>query len=328
MNGAVALLVALVLAPVAGAQPDVPALTGRVVDRADILTPTTESALTERLAAFEDSTSVQIAVLTVPSLNGEAIEEMANRVFRAWGLGQAGEDNGVLLLVARDDREVRIEVGYGLEGSLTDATSGSIIRHELVPRFRSGDFDGGVLAGVEAIVGSIDGTYEARSSSGISMNGRPAEEAPFLSRLLFGLVFGVFPLLGVGVPVLIQGATGIKGDVGAGCAGVFAGAFVGAGLVIVLLTGWGIALGLLGVPIALIVLNRWLETHPKWGPIRRHNREKSKAFAAARRRGDTTVVVGGRSYDVPTSSGGGSSGGGGFSGGGGSSGGGGASGSW
>lgn len=94
----------------------------------------------------------------------------ATHVFRTWGLGQADRDNGVLLLIARDDRTLRIEVGYGVEGDLTDARSGAIIRSEIVPRFRAGNFDGGVLAGVEAIVTSIAGTYVVKAS-GSSVGG-------------------------------------------------------------------------------------------------------------------------------------------------------------
>ena len=135
----------LLFAPTAHAL-DVPRLAGRVVDLGGVLDDATEAALTARLAAHEDSTSNQIVVLTIPSLDGEVLEAYATRVFRVWGLGQADRDNGVLLLVAVADRELRIEVGYGLEGALTDATAGSIIRNEIVPRFRDGDFDGGVLA--------------------------------------------------------------------------------------------------------------------------------------------------------------------------------------
>ena len=321
-------LATLALGAATAAAQDVPTLTGRVVDRAGMLSPATEAALTARLAAHEDSTSNQVVVLTVPSLEGEAIEPYATRVFRAWGLGQAGRDNGVLLLVARDDRELRIEVGYGLEGDLTDATSGTIIRRVIVPRFRDGDVDGGVLAGVDAILGAIEGTYEPPETSGVSFNGEPAEDTPLLGRLVFALLFGGLPLVATAVPVLSGGGTGVEGDVGAGCVGLFAGLFVGFALVFVLVSGWGILVGLVAVPLAYVTLNRWLEAHPRWGPVRRHNRAKRAAFREARRRGETSVVVGGRTYSVPVPSSGGGSGGGGFSGGGGSSGGGGASGSW
>src|SRR5690606_5234978 len=137
----------LVLPAAALAQPAVPPLTGRVVDLADVLSPATEAQVTTLLEAHEAQTTNQVAVLTIPSLQGSTVEEVANEVFNAWGLGQSGRDNGVLLLVARDDRELRIEVGYGLEGALTDAEAGRIIRNVIVPRFRDGDFDGGVSAG-------------------------------------------------------------------------------------------------------------------------------------------------------------------------------------
>ncbi len=324
----------LMLPPGVVAQQAVPALTGRVVDRAGILSDATEQALTERFAAHEAATSNQVAVLTVPSLEGEAVEDLALRVFRTWELGQADRDNGVLLLVARDDRELRIEVGYGLEGDLTDAEAGRIIRGEIVPRFRDGDFDGGVLAGAEAVVGSLDGTYAPpESDTSIWFNDRPAEETHFLLRLLFVLMFGGLPLAMIGIPLLGLGATGRGGDVALGCGGLFIGVFVGGGLVFVILSGWGFLIGLVGTPILLIGLNRWIETHPRWGPARRHRRRKAEAFAKARARGRRSVVVDGLSYSVPArssvgGSSGGSGGGGGFSGGGGSSGGGGASGSW
>ena len=316
----------LVLAASVVAQ-DVPRLSGRVVDRADLLSPSTEATLTERLAAHEDSTGNQIAVLTIPSLEGAVLEPYATRVFRAWGLGEADRDNGVLLLVARDDREVRIEVGYGLEGALTDATADAIIRHEIVPRFRDDDFNGGVLAATDAMLAAVAGEYEARPGSGITMNGRPAEESSLVERLLFGLLFGGIPLGIITSMVSVGGAAGVKGDVGAGCAGLFAAPFLAGAVAIVTLGGWGALAVAVALPLALIVLNRWLEAHPRWGPARRLRRKKHKAFAAARKRGDKTVVVDGRSYTVPAASSGGSSGGG-FSGGGGSSGGGGASGSW
>src|SRR5690606_41003273 len=133
------LLAFLLLAAVIAAAADLPALSGRVVDNAGILDDETEALLTGRLAAFEQKSSDQIVVATIRSLDGEAIEPYANRLFRAWGLGQAGEDNGVLLLVALDDRKMRIEVGYGLEGTLTDLHSKLIIENTMVPAFRDGD---------------------------------------------------------------------------------------------------------------------------------------------------------------------------------------------
>lgn len=140
---------------------DVPQLTGRVVDLAHILPKSTVESLEARLAAHETQSSNQAAVLIVPSLKGDSMEEFSHRVATTWKLGQKGTDNGVLLLVAIGERKVRIEVGYGLEGVLTDARSAQIIRNEIVPRFRAGDMPGGVAEGVSAILKTIEGTYQA-----------------------------------------------------------------------------------------------------------------------------------------------------------------------
>jgi uncharacterized protein len=162
-------LLALVLAAPLAAQGvyDLP-LTGRVMDGADMLADATEQRLDGLLSAHETQTTNQVVVLTIPSLEGQTVEEVANAVFNAWGLGQAGRDNGVLLLIARDDRALRIEVGYGLEGALADAEAGRIIRRVIVPAFREGDFDGGVLSGVQAILSEIGGErFAGTSYSGI-----------------------------------------------------------------------------------------------------------------------------------------------------------------
>ncbi len=136
---------------------ELPPLTGRVVDRAGILSDQTEQALTAALAAHEQASSDQLVVATIDSTDGETIEAYANRLFRDWGLGQAEENNGVLLLVAVDDRKMRIEVGYGLEGTLTDVLAKLIIDNTIVPRFRQGDFEGGVSAGVDDILAVLTG---------------------------------------------------------------------------------------------------------------------------------------------------------------------------
>jgi uncharacterized protein len=137
-----------------------PALTGRVVDLANVLSPAQEAALTEQLAAHEQRTSNQVVVATVPSLQGYDIERFAVELFRAWGLGQKDRNNGVLLLVAPNERAVRIEVGYGLEGTLTDALSADIIQNRILPRFRAGDVPGGITSGVDGILAAIEGTYQ------------------------------------------------------------------------------------------------------------------------------------------------------------------------
>ena len=154
----------LVLAAVTAQAADVPYLTGRIVDNAEILSPGTRESLEAKLAAHEQATTNQVVILTVPSLDGESIEGFATRVFDAWQLGQAGQDNGVLVIVAPHDRRMRIEVGYGLEGTLTDLQAARIIRDRMTPPFRDGSYDDGVTAGVDAIVATLEG--------------RVAEEAP------------------------------------------------------------------------------------------------------------------------------------------------------
>jgi uncharacterized protein len=143
------------------AQLAVPEHGGRWVhDEAKVLSPATVAELEQILKAERDSTSNQIAVLIIPSLQGESLEEYSIRVaHQEWKLGQANKDNGVLLLISINDRLVRIESGYGLEGVLTDALSSRINRNEIAPYFRKGDFDNGVKAGVMAIIQAIKGEY-------------------------------------------------------------------------------------------------------------------------------------------------------------------------
>ena len=122
----------------------VPYLTGRVVDEAEILKPATRSALADKLKAHEESTTDQVVVLTTRTLGGESVEEYANAVFNAWKLGQKGKDNGVLIVVVPGDHKMRIEVGYGLEGMLTDVQASRIIRNVMTPAFKANDYDGGI----------------------------------------------------------------------------------------------------------------------------------------------------------------------------------------
>ncbi|HTG81060.1 MAG TPA: TPM domain-containing protein [Geobacteraceae bacterium] len=141
---------------------DVPPLRAHVNDYAHMLSPGATQELEQRLAAFERSDSTQIVVLTIPTLAGENLEEYSIKVAEAWRIGQKGIDNGAILLLARQEHKVRIEVGRGLEGKLTDLVSGRIIRGEIAPRFRTGDFDGGVAAGVAAIMAVVKGEYTAQ----------------------------------------------------------------------------------------------------------------------------------------------------------------------
>ncbi len=159
----IVLLCLLLAVPARAAEPSFPELTGRVVDLADILPPETEAALSRRLAVWEERSSDQIVIVTVPDLQGLEIEDYGYRLGRAWGIGVAeGEagralDNGALLIVAPNEREVRIEVGYGLEPELTDAVTSTILRRAVLPRFREGDYAGGVTAGTEAIIAVLSG---------------------------------------------------------------------------------------------------------------------------------------------------------------------------
>lgn len=135
----------------------VPPLTGRVVDTTGVLTDGGRADLEARLAALESRKGSQVAVLLVPTTAPEAIEAYAIRVVEAWQLGRGDVDDGVLLLVALDDRAVRLEVGYGLEGTIPDATANRVIDEYIVPRFRDGDYAGGIQAGVDRVVALIDG---------------------------------------------------------------------------------------------------------------------------------------------------------------------------
>jgi uncharacterized membrane protein YgcG len=142
----------LVFAPISALAQTFPALTGRVVDAANLLKLEERAALETKLKAHEDETSNQVVIATLPSLEGTSIESYANRLFRTWQLGQKEKNNGVLLLVAPNERQVRIEVGYGLEGTLTDALAGLVITRVLTPQFQHGHFADGIDEGVDAIL--------------------------------------------------------------------------------------------------------------------------------------------------------------------------------
>ena len=292
------------------AQPEVPELTGRVVDNANLLSPNTEQLITQQLAAHEDSTSNQVAVLTIESLEGRPIEQYSLEVARSWALGQGEFDNGVLLLIAKNDRKMRIEVGFGLEGDLPDVTASRIIRYELRPAFRQGDFDSGVRAGVSAILGAIEGTYEPPSGSSSS------DEMPFVMRILMGGLF-----------LFIPGFFAFFGIVSSGCVRWFLFVFL---LPFFLAAGVILSNSFLGglVTIGLYAVAFWWATrHPKV-------QEWSEQLKEAAKTGDKvnigpfTVAPGSSSSGGSSFGGGGFSSGGGFSGGGGSFGGGGASGGW
>ena len=145
-------LVLLLCASLAAFAANLPALTGRIVDQANVIPLDTRNTLESKLIDLETKSGIQLVVATVTSLGGEEIEPYANELFRSWKLGEKTKNNGVLLLVAPNERRVRIEVGYGLEGTLTDALSKVIITNAIVPRFKVGDFGGGISRGVDDII--------------------------------------------------------------------------------------------------------------------------------------------------------------------------------
>ena len=134
-----------------------PALTGRVVDQARVLSQSTKDELETLLATHENNTTNQVVVVTIESLGNAQIEEYSIELARRWGIGQKGKDNGVVLVVAPNDKQVRIEVGYGLEGTLTDALSSSIINYYIIPEFKKGDIQNGIKMGTQKIIALLDG---------------------------------------------------------------------------------------------------------------------------------------------------------------------------
>ena len=162
------LLTLLVLLPAtvwAQSTPEFPELTGRVVDRAEMLPPQVEARLSQMLQAHEQASTEQVVVVTVPNLQGYPIEDYGYQLGRHWGIGQEGEDNGALLIVAEEERKIRIEVGYGLEGRLTDAHSSVIINRIITPAFRQGDFQSGIVNGAAAMIQVLGGEPMAAPQS-------------------------------------------------------------------------------------------------------------------------------------------------------------------
>lgn len=162
------LIAGLSLGPLAvGAQSEVdfPELTGRVVDNADLLADNLESILVQQLREHEEATTNQVVVVTVPSLQGLHINTYAYELGNHWGIGQADKDNGVLLLVAPNERRVRIAVGLGLESTLTNRMAGEIIGQDILPRFRQGGFEHGISAGVYSILAALEGRYSLNPSA-------------------------------------------------------------------------------------------------------------------------------------------------------------------
>lgn len=214
----ISMVLALVLLPasavLAQSTPEFPELTGRVVDQADMLSPATESRITQMLQAHEQSTTEQVVVVTLPDLQGYAIEDYGYQLGRHWGIGQQGEDNGALLIVASQEQKIRIEVGYGLEGRLTDAAASTIINQIMAPAFQQGQFEQGIANGAAAMVQVLGGEPLAtpeRTAGG--------QEKPNLSLVL------VFFIIIMAVIFFLGGGRG-----GRGTAALLGGALLGASL--------------------------------------------------------------------------------------------------
>jgi uncharacterized protein len=188
-----ALVVAAVMVSFAALAANYPPLTGRVVDAANVLNSQAQAALETKLKDLEDKSGIQLVVATVPSLDGQEIEPYANDLFRAWKLGEKQKNNGVLLLVAPHEHRVRIEVGYGLEGTLTDAISKLIITNAMVPRFKMNDFAGGVDRGVDDIITVLtteSADWQARPRlRADDRHGLVDAAVPLLVPIIFAIVF-------------------------------------------------------------------------------------------------------------------------------------------
>ncbi len=221
----------------AQAAPSFPALTGRVVDGAHILSDGTKAALTEKLAALEAKTSRQLVVVTVPSLGGYDISDYGYQLGRAWGIGQKGMNNGALLIVAPTERRVRIEVGYGLEPILTDAFSSVVITTQITPHFKKGDFDGGVTAGVDALVQQLSLETSAAEQKAAAaaqqlqhgnQNDGTGIPALIVFLVILFIIFRAFGGWGF-LPFLLMGGFGGGGRGGWGGGGGFGGGGFGGG---------------------------------------------------------------------------------------------------
>ncbi|MBZ4219178.1 MAG: TPM domain-containing protein [Chlorobium sp.] len=213
---------------------DVPALSGRVNDYGAMISAPVKAELETRLQQLEAAESTQIVILTIPSLKGEPVENFSIRVAEAWKIGHKGSDNGVLLIVSRDDHKVRIEVGYGLEGRLTDLLAGRIVGDEIAPDFKAGQFDAGFTKGVSSIIAAVHGEYKAKPRA--DKNGKkPSFPLLFSILFFFYLISQIFrghrggPMANGGFGGGIFGGGGSFGGGGGGGFGGGGGGFGGGG---------------------------------------------------------------------------------------------------
>lgn len=295
---------------------EIPYLSGRVNDYAQILSDHARESLSSKLKEHEDRTTNQVVVLTLQSLQGENIEDFSNQVFNAWELGQEGQDNGILIVVVPDERKMRIEVGYGLEGPVPDIIAGRVIREIMAPRFRDGDYDAGISEGAMAIVNVLEGQeLPAEEGSDAGYSSYESGLSDFDSginwpmKILFGaFIFGIIGLFTV-VGVMTPG--------------------MGWFLYVFLIPFWAsFPIMIIGVKGTLVLLAVYIIGYPIAKLSIRKTAWFKKALEDQRTKGKSSIGGfsfssggSGRSWSSGSSSGG-------FSGGGGSSGGGGASGGW
>lgn len=235
-------LTILFIALPALAAPTFPKLTGRVVDNANILSPATEASLTAKLEGLETSSGHQLVVVTLPTLQGYEIEDYGYQLGRAWGIGDEKNDDGALLIVAPTERKVRIEVGYGLEGVMTDALSSVIINTAIVPKFKAGDMEGGIVAGTDALVQQLSLPDDQARANAVAAAPKASESRgkPSIAFIIFIVVFWIIVAslsgrrrrggLGSALPwIILGGMSGGGGRGGGGWGGGGGGGFSGGG---------------------------------------------------------------------------------------------------
>jgi uncharacterized protein len=221
---AAAMLVALlsaalvgILAGLAHAEPTFPALTGRITDEAGLIKPEDYTAIAEELAALEQKSTDQVAVVTLKSLQGYAIEDFGYQLGRKWGIGQKDKDNGILLIVAPNERKVRIEVGRGLEPVMTDAMSKLIIENAILPQFRRGDYSAGIRAGVRDIKDVLLGDAEEVKERARATRHADGLDAWSIIVIIFWICMVMFVLFAVvqsisNAPQAVQGGRRRRGN--------------------------------------------------------------------------------------------------------------------
>jgi uncharacterized protein len=188
-------LLAAFTPPAHAATPIFPTHTGRVVDGAHLIDANTTASIDSKLAALEQKTGIQLVVVTLPSLQGYEIEDYGYQLGRARGIGQKGKNNGALLIVAPNEHRVRIEVGYGLEGTLTDAVSRVIIENSILPRFRVNDFAGGISRGVDDIIQVLSGDAADFQRRAAEQANPPPQTSDYTQLIIILLIIGVWLFL-------------------------------------------------------------------------------------------------------------------------------------